>query len=494
MQRFAVWMLLMLLALGMLWPAATQERAQGEQKQFVYVLSLEGEIFEGLAQRIKKKLARVDAKQAKLVILEINTPGGGVGYVMEICEDIDRLVQSGVPVYAYVTGKAWSGGALVSLACDRIYMKKDTSIGSAQVKILTPLGVQDADEKAMSAMRATFRSRAQARDYPPALAEAMVDPALEVREIMYRGARYFRTPEEIQNMRNQPGILGDDIIEKRIVVKAGELANFTYAEAKDYGFCKEIYPSRDELIKGLGLSQFEVREINMTSGDMLANFLSNQWVRFFLLALGVLGILIEFMAPGMGFPGIIGLACVAMFFVGGYLGEVTAVWEIVLFILGLALLGLEVFVIPGFGIVGIAGIICCFLGLLLSFQNFILPSNKQQSDLLVFNVFIILLGLGLDVVMMMIISKFLPESAPLQRLSVAAVQRAEDGYSVAVPGFQKLQGLQGVAVSSLRPAGRAEISGESYDVVSQGDFINPGEKIVVSEVQGNRIIVDKVRG
>jgi membrane-bound serine protease (ClpP class) len=491
MQKFAVCLLLML-ALFMSRPVSAQEKA-GE-KQYIYVLSLEGEIFEGLAQRIKSKLARVDPKLAKIVILEINTPGGGVGYVLDICEDIDRLAQSGVPVYAYVTGKAWSGGALVSLACDRIYMKKDTSIGSAQVKILTPLGVQDADEKAMSAMRATFRARAQARDYPPALAEAMVDPALEVREIMYRGARYFKTPEDIQNLRNQPAVHADDIVEKRIVVKAGELANFTYAEAKEYGFCKEVYASRDELIKGLGLSQLEVREINMTSGDILANLLSNQWVRFFLLALGILGILIEFMSPGLGFPGIIGLACVALFFVGGYLGEVTAVWEIVLFILGLALLAIEVFVLPGFGVVGIAGILCCFLSLLLSFQNFILPSNKQQSDLLVFNVFIILLGIGMDVVLLLVISKFLPESAPLQRLSVAAVQRSEDGYSVAVPGFQKLQGLPGVATSSLRPAGRAEIQGESYDVVSQGDFIVPGEKIQVVEIQGNRIIVDKVRG
>ena len=477
------------------WPlqAQNQEKPAEELKQVVYVMSLQGEIFEGLAQRVKKKLKRADLNKAKLILIEIETPGGGVGYVLDLCNDIDQIIQAGVPVYAYVTGRAWSGGALIALACDRIYMGRQTSIGSAQVKILTPLGIKDADEKTMSAMRATFRARAQAHDYPAALAEAMVDPALEVREISYRGERFFKTTDEILNMRNQPDIKPEQIIEKGIAVKAGELANFTAVEAKEYGFCKEIYPTRDELIRGLGLSNYPVKELAMTSEDKIANLLSNQWVRVFFLALGILGIVIEFMMPGLGFPSILGLMFLALFFVGGYLGEVAAVWEIVLFIIGLTMLAIELFVTPGFGILGITGLICCFMALLLSFQNFLLPSTKQESDLLLFNLFVICGGIGLDVLAIMLISKFLPDSAPLQRLSVATVQRSEDGYSMAIPGFEKLPGQSGVAISALRPAGRAEIGSVAYDVVTQGDFINPGEKILVIEVQGNRIIVDKVR-
>lgn len=486
MQKWCTVLLIAMLTLSM-----TIFAQDKQPRQIVYIVSLQGDIFEGLMKKIQQKLKRIDTNQAKAVILEIDTPGGGVHYVEELCRDIDNIAQVGVPIYAYITGRASSGGALVSLACNRIYMKEQAHIGSAQVKILTPWGLKDADEKILSDMRAKFRAYAQHREYPPALAEAMVDPSLEVWEIHYRGERFFKTGQEKLDMQNRQDFNAKDYMEKNIVA-AGKLANFTAKESKDYGICREIYQSRAELLEGIGLSQLPLQEIEVTSSDMITNFLTNPWIRFFLIALGILGIVIELMTPGFGVPGILGLTFLALFFAGGYLAEVTAVWEIVLFILGFALIAMEIFVTPGVGILGISGAICCFIALLLSFQSFVIPHSDAESTLFMTNLFIVTSALGLDIVLFLALSRYLPDSAPLQRLSVSFVQKPEEGFSVAIPALEKLAGMEGVAISALRPAGRIEVAGTSYDAVTQGDFVIPGEKVRILEVQGNRIIVNKV--
>jgi len=473
-------------------PIQSQEMKKNEgKKDYVYVLSLEGDIFDGLARRVTKKLKRIDTEKAKAVILEIDTPGGGVGYVLDICKQIDVLAQAGVPVYAYINGYAWSGGALISLACDRIYMVEQASIGSAQVKILTPFGVKDADEKTLSAMRAHFRAYAEHRNYPKALAEAMVDPAMEVREVHYRGERFFKTSEEVLKMREELANDAEKINEKGIVVPAGKLANFTAKEARDYGFCRGIYQTRNSLLKETGLNQYKLEELTTTYEDSIANFLTNQWVKMLLISLGILGIVIEIYTPGFGIFGILGLTFLSLAFIGAYLAETAALWEILIFLLGLFLLAIEIFLIPGFGIVGISGIIFCIIGLLLSLQTFVLPESEEEINLFMINIFHLTFSVGIDIFFFAIITRFLPENAPLRRLSVATVQKTEDGYTVAIPSFQNLDGKEGIALTPLRPAGRAQIEGQPYDVVTQGDFIEIGQDIVVSWIQGNRIIVDK---
>ncbi|NUM33491.1 MAG: ATP-dependent Clp protease proteolytic subunit [Candidatus Brocadiae bacterium] len=474
-----------------LWFFCNPLQGQEAKKEYVYTISVDEDIFDGLARRVTNKLKRIDTNKAKAVILEINTPGGGVGYVLEICKQIDMLAQANVPVYAYITGYAWSGGALISLACDRIYMVEQGSIGSAEVKILTPFGVKDADEKTLSAMRAHFRAYAEHRNYPKALAEAMVDSKMEVREVRYRGERYFKSPEEILKMREDNINDADKIVEVGIVVSAGKLANFTAKEAKEYGFCRSIHQTRDSLLKEAGLSQYKVEELSKTFEDSLANFLTNQWVKMLLISLGILGIVIEIWTPGFGIFGIFGITFLALAFIGAYLAETAALWEILIFLLGLLLLAIEIFLIPGFGIVGILGIVFCVIGLLLSLQTFVLPESEEEINLFMINIFHLTFSVGIDIFLLAIITRFLPENAPLRTLSVSTVQTVEEGYSVAIPSFQNLQGKEGTVISTLRPAGRVQIEGQGYDVVTQGDFIEAGEKIIVTQVQGNRIIVDK---
>lgn len=467
------------------------QEARQQNRDTVYVITLQGEIFDGLARRVSKKFKRIDVNRAKAIILEIDTPGGGVGYVLDLCKQIDALASANVPVYAYITGFAWSGGALLSLACDRIYMVEQSSIGSAQVKIMTPFGVKDADEKTMSAMRAHFRAYAEHRNYPKVLAEAMVDASIEATEVIYRGERFFKSRDELNKMLEDLS-QERDAISHRTIKPAGKLANFTAKEAKEYGFCRAILQTREAVLQETGLKEMKLIELTTTAEDSLANILTTDWVKILLISLGILGILIEFWTPTFGIPGIFGIACLSLAFVGAYLAETAALWEILIFLAGLILIALEIFVIPGTGVAGILGIIACFVGLLLSMQTFILPESEEQTNLLMINIFNLTLSIGLDILSLFLITRFLPESAPLRRLSIATVQLPEEGYSVAIPSFQNLVGKEGVALNTLRPAGRIKIEKEEYDVISQGDFLEPGTKVKVVEIQGNRIIVNKI--
>ena len=385
----SVWIfLLIFIFLGLSGTTIPQDKPS---KQFVYLLTLEGMIDTNMARSLVKKFEQVSAQTGKVVILEIDTPGGELEQANKICREIDRISQGMVPVYAYVKRHAWSAGALIALACDKIYMTEQASIGSAEVKLFSPLfGMKNAGEKLLSAVRADFRAYAEKHDYPKALAEAMVDPSIEVREIHYRGERFFKTNEELLQMRNQMD--ADQIIDKGVVVPAGKLANFTANEAKKYGFCKEIYATRESMLKETGLESSELKTLKDRKEDAIVNFLTSDTVRVLLIAIGILGILIELWTPGFGIPGITGLTCLALFFVGGYLAETAAIWEILIFLLGLVLLGIEIFVIPGFGVVGIAGILCCLIGLLLSFQTFVLPNNEEEVNIFMRNVFKLKIG------------------------------------------------------------------------------------------------------
>lgn len=457
----------------------------------VYIFSFKGEIDDKLSEQLLNKFKAINVNETKAIILEIDTPGGLVTSALDVCRDIKAMEDVGIPVYAYITGFAWSGGALVSLACTDIYMVGQASIGSAQVKMITPFGIQDADEKSLSAMRAHFRAHAEshAPPYHKALAEAMVDPALQVHEIIFDGEKVFRTSDELQKLLRENG--PTRVQDKGVVVPAGKLANFTAQEAVSYGFCKSIAATRTDLLQKLNLANDPTEEVSLQVPNMFFAILTNRWLQMFLFALGILGLFIEFWTPGTFFPGLLGLLCFALAFLGCYFAGTAEIWEIVVFAIGLILLAIEIFLIPGFGVVGITGIICIFAGILLSFQTFVLPNSEDQVNEMMQNFFKLALSLGLDIVAIMIIIRFLPEGAPLRRLSVATVQKVEDGYSVAIPSYQNLVGKVGIVSAALRPAGRVDIEGTTYDVVSQGDFLEVNCPIKVVQVQGNRITVDK---
>lgn len=484
MKKF-FFILLCLCLLSPLW-------ADVDSKKDVVIISLTDEIDDDLVGQLGRRLALVKPEQTRIIILEIDTPGGYVSSGLDICKKMDSIRDKGVEIYAYITGYAWSCGALISLACNRIYMKEQSSIGSAEVKMLTPSGPVTADEKYISAFRAHFRAYAEHNHYPIALSEAMVDKKLEVYEVIENDETHYLTKEDFQKMYPAKESQEENKnIQYNIVVAEGTLANFTAKEAKKYGYCTEILQSRADLLKLLEVKEEDVIVLGNSLNDRMADVLSSSWLKGLLVVIGIVGIIIECITPGFGVPGLIGIISISLAFTIGYIAETTAIWEILLFVIGLILLALEIFVIPGFGIAGISGIICCALGLIFSFQPFILPQTDAENTIFITNITIVIVGMLLSVGIIAVFIHFSPKNAPLRKLSLAEVQTPEKGYSVAISSFQNLQNKEGIATSTLRPAGKAKIEEEIYDVCTSGDFLPEGTAVKVIEIRGNQIFVER---
>lgn len=295
----------------------------------VVVVPVDGVIDLGLAPFIERALDEAVAANAAAVILEVNTFGGRVDAAVLIR---DALLAARIPTVAFVNRRAISAGALISLAAERIAMAEGATIGAAAPVQAGPGGTQPASEKTVSYLRKEFRATAEARKRPPLLAEAMVDTDVEV-----------------------PG-----------VKPKGKLLTLTTAEALEHGVADFQADDLGALLARLDLAGAEVRRPPIAWAETLVRFLTHPIVASLLLMIGVLGILTEVQAPGLGVPGLVGLASFALFFWGHGLTRLAGWEEVILIGAGLVLLGIEVFVLPGFGIAGTLGLVAVLLGLGLS--------------------------------------------------------------------------------------------------------------------------------
>jgi len=315
------------LALGLL--AALGAGAESSQP-VVYVVPIEGVIDLGLAPFVQRILDEAVATRAAAVVLEVNTFGGRVDAAVLIR---DALLTARVPTVAFVNKRAISAGALISLAAEKIAMADGATIGAAAPVQMGPGGVpESASEKTVSYLRKEFRATAESRKRPPLLAEAMVDTDVEV-----------------------PG-----------VKPKGKLLTLTTAEALQHQLADVQADDRAAVLAWLGLAGAEVRQPLPTWAENLVRFLTHPIVASLLLTVGVLGIVAELQAPGLGAPGILGLVSLALFFWGHWLVRLAGWEEILLIGLGLGLLAVEAFVLPGFGIAGVLGIVALLAGLGLS--------------------------------------------------------------------------------------------------------------------------------
>ncbi len=205
--------------------------------------------------------------------------------------------------------------------------------------------------------------------------------------------------------------------------------------------------------------------------------------------IGFFGLIAEVKTPGWGVPGTVGLIALALFFGSSYVLDLASIMDILLFVLGLILLALEIFVIPGFGIAGIAGIILIFVSLFLS-----LTPSGPFFDFDAISIAIIQLtgAIVAALVLVLILAKLLPKSTRFNRLILADEERAEQGY-VSYPSEKDLVGQEGIALTTLRPAGTAEFNGKRYDVVADWEYIEQGSKIVVLRVEGVKVVVKKAK-
>ena len=421
--------------------AAAQEVVRGA----VYRIPVDGIIELGLAPFIERTLREADEAGARAVILDIETPGGRIDAAQRI---VRAIQEAEVPVYAFVNMHAHSAGAMIALAADEIYMRPQAQIGA--VTPVTGDGTR-ASEKIVSAMRAEMRALAESRGRDPRVAEAMVDENIAVEGVS----------------------------------PAGELLTLTTSEAVALGYARQV-GDWDALLLELGLADAAVQQTSTNWAERVVRFLTHPAVAPMLMSIGFLGIIMEIKTPTFGLAGLAGAGALTAFF-GSHLLLGLAGWEeMILLFAGIALIAVEMFIIPGFGIAGIAGGIAIIAAFFLSLVTPMATGADYAQALGVLS-----LSALVVIVAGWAVLRHLPRSRGFTKsgLMLGDATSKETGYLSSTVRTE-LIGSVGIALTDLRPAGAGRFGKERIDVVSESNWISAGTPIRVVRSDGYRHVVE----
>lgn len=365
-------------------------------------------------------------------------------------------------------------------------MKKGTRIGDVEPITVTAEGMKELGEKYQTNLRAIFRVNAERNGYPEKLSEAMVTKELEVlRVTLEDGKETYLTSDEFDRLSEEE----KKGAKTEVIVREGELLTMTSAEAKELGFADAVVVDRAELLDFYDLGEAKVVEMIPTWSEELARLIQRYGIIF--LGLGLLGIYLEIKTPGFGVPGILGISCLVIFFLGKYVVGLAEEVDILLFVIGIALLALEIFVIPGFGVAGILGILFIIAGIYLASVPFWIPRELPDFQRLTTWAWQFSLALGSVVVIGFILARYLPRVGLPGKLMITAQEKVSEGYVAGRREEEGLDGKVGISVTKLRPAGKAEIDDRVLDVVTEGEFVEKGERVVVVNARGTKVVVRK---
>ncbi len=432
MKRFIFPLLLLLGALGLAQPAKNDKPG--------VILQVEGEIQPASAELLKKQIEQANVEGRPLIVIEVQTPGGRVDAAIAMS---DAIISSKVPTLAVVRN-AFSAGALIAMSAEQLAMLPASEIGAALP--ITGAGqalAGDVGEKINSAVRGKFRSVAETRGRNKDAAEGMVNPNKVIPGLKLKGEILTLTaPEAVKN----------------------NVADFTAQ-------------SIDDAVRQAGFSNLKLEKYVLSPSEQIGAVLTNPFIAGILLAIGVVGILIELFNPGLAAPGIIGGLALVAYFMGGLLTGNGSTVAFILFIAGILLLMAELLIIPGATVVGLLGLGSIVASIYLQFgQNFAVVSGTAT----------IVAGICIGLALWK-----LPSSTFLNRSIFLNTTLATTGASLTLPNqmASRLEGRFGTAISDLRPSGMASIEGERMDVVADGEFIKSGTMLEVIKVEGRRIVV-----
>lgn len=418
----------------------------------VYQFNLKDEINPASWRTVKNALENAKEFDAEVLLINMNTFGGMLDYADSIRTN---LLNSKFKTIVYINNNAASAGALISIACDKIYMSKGASIGAASVvngegEILP--------EKYQSYMRGLMRTTAESKNRDPKIAEGFVDPDLEIANLKPKG----------------------------------KVLTFTTAEAIENNYCDGEANSIQDIFDKEGIIAPEIRTYTPTLIDKIIGFLLTPAISSILILLIIGGIYFELQTPGIGFPLIIAITAGLLFFAPLYLEGMADNWEIVLFIVGLILLIVEILVIPGFGIFGILGIVFMISGLAFSLVlNDFFDFNVTSGERLVNSFLLVVISIIAAITVSVLIGGNILKSRAFKRLVLEDEQTAVEGYQVTKPAID-LIGKQGFAKTALRPSGKIELDRVWYDAVSNDGYIDSGTDIVVNKIENYNVIVKKL--
>lgn len=416
--------------------------------QEIYYGNIEGDIDLGIAPYVKRVINEAEKNSAAAVIFRINTFGGRVDAATQIK---DAILNSKIKTIAFIDKRAISAGALIALSCEKIVMVPGASMGATTV---VDQAGQKQSEKYQSYMRSEMRATAEKNGRRTDIAQGMVDERIVVPDLQ------------------------DD---------STKLITLTSEEALKFKMADTILTSVEEVKDAFGYKNAKIVSITSNWAEDFVSFLSHPIVSSLLIMIGLIGLYTEIKTPGWGLPGTIGLISLALFFGAGYILQLASIIEILLFVIGVILLLIEIFVIPGFGVFGILGITLMVAGLFLGLISDLPIIDWNLISLAIIQLAASFLGTGVIIAVLM---KYLPKTNMLHKLILQEKVEEKSGYG-AKPNLAELIGKEGIAFTDLRPSGTALIDGKRIDVVTEGDYITHGSPIVVKFVEGSKVVVEK---
>lgn len=421
-------------------------------ENIVYSFAIQSEISPSVTRLTESALKDAERRNAKYILVQLDTYGG-------LVDDADKirtmLLRTKIPTLVFIKNNAASAGALISIACDSIYMASGATIGAASV--VNQSG-ELMPEKYQSYMRKKMRATAEETGRNPLIAEGMTDESLV-----------------IQNIKEK-----------------GKIITLTTDEALKYGFCNAKTENVKDVLNRLpGNPTLVNHKSNLTESTIM--WLINPAVSGILLLLIFGGLYFEFKAPGTLFPAAVSLLAAALYFAPLYLEGLAANWEIIAFAIGIVLILAEIFVIPGFGLAGISGIILTIGGLALAMlRNVNFDFSFVSTDEIGQSFFMVVIAMITPLFLLVVFGKQLFNSPFFEKLAPKENLSSHKGFSVQENTLKHLVGASGKTITDLRPAGKATINNERHEVISEGDFISSGMEVKVLRVQGNYLVVAKV--
>ncbi len=491
------------------------------------IVTINKEISDVTTESITRRVDQAIEDGAKTIIFEIDTPGGYVTSALDICNYIKNL--GDVKTVAWVHSQAYSAGSMISAACDEIVMSSASVIGDCGVILGGPTGPQEVPEgiraKAESPVLEQFRDSAARNGYETLLCESMVRSEMEVWwiENTKTGEKRFVETEEKEELVDGLGekrkILGlelpdlsggddswklvesyhDSGLDKSMpvdqpVVKSTELLTMSQSRAYAFGFSKGIVSGEEDLRERYGLAG-PIERLKFTGLEVFTRWMTSMGVRMFLLVIVLVGAYVEFNTPGVGVAGLVALIALGIFLGAPFLTGLANIWEVLLILAGFALLAVEIFVIPGFGIAGISGLLLLFVGLVFTFMPDSpgrLPIYWPRLDESVLGLKNGIQAVGasmvVSVVAMAVLARYLPTLPYFRRIVPANPTPSDVAVADVYHGAARV-GDFGVVVSGLRPSGKVRFGSTLVDVVSECEMIDAGEQVEVVEHHGNRIVV-----
>jgi membrane-bound serine protease (ClpP class) len=453
----------------------------------IYVVPVSGTVDPGMAAFIKRSLEALSDDSDPLLVFELDTFGGRVDSALQI---VDTLLSApeGKTV-AYVKNKAISAGALIALACSRLVMRNNTTIGDCAPITYSSEGPKVLGEKFQSPLRAKFRALAKRNGYPETLAESMVTAEMVVYAVEMEGKTLYMDSQAFEDLSQEEK---ERILSKKTIVAKGELLTMDDTEAFELGFSGMSVDNMDEMLRRMEIENYKVIRIEEIWSETLVRYIGV--ITPILLLIGLAALYMEISAPGFGAPGIIGITCLALVFLNQYLVGLADYTELLLLILGVILLGFELFVIPGFGIAGIAGLLFIAAGAILALQDFVIPdpSLPWQGEILLKNISHVLGTFFMAIIAALLVLRYI-----MPKLSVVVEgpylnTTLKDSHADSIEAKKAIVGDIGVTMTFLRPSGKVKIKDEVFDGITQGEFMEKGISVKILEIKGNRIIVSRI--